>query len=310
MAFTTDEFADEVRLQAKLPDSGSYTDAEIFTFGDDVVLDRITPAIRAVRGEYLVVEDSVSLVADTSDYRINTRAISGTIRDVALLWDDGRELPLGEFTIDRSWQGQTSQTGDPTHYMVIGDKIRLFPTPGRVLTLRVRYERRPSRMVAVASCGVIQTIVDANTVDISPYPAGFPAQGASATFDIVQGVPNFDVLLLHSSGTHNAVTSGRIDFGASVNVTTAGATASQDYVALADTTPVIPVPTNAKGALVKLTAALILAADGDRQGAGLLEQQGTKALANFLSLIDPRNSGADQRIVPQYSPYGRIRVRM
>lgn len=187
---TTDDFADAVRECAALPDAGTLTDAEIFRVADREIQTRFVPFMRSLRENFWLTTTTETLTVGTSDYRIPGDAQGGTVRMVSIVDSSDVERNLEQVPIqaDAVW----SENGTPRWFAIVGNKIRLFPTPDTAETLRILYYRRPSKLVPVADCvtfisntsGVLHVAYDDND-----------AISAMGDVDIVQAHPPFSLLV-------------------------------------------------------------------------------------------------------------------
>lgn len=189
---TTDDFADAVRECAGLPDAGSPTDAELFRVADREIQTRFVPFMRSLREEYGVATTTQTLVVGTSDYRVPSDAQGGTLRLVTIVDSAGveRNLPQVPLQYDQKW----SQNGTPVAFSMIGNKVRLFPTPDTAQTLRLLYYRRPSKLVPLSECAEILSVT--STVAQITYEGYVATQTDTGDpFDIVQAQPHFAALV-------------------------------------------------------------------------------------------------------------------
>lgn len=312
MVWTSDDLVTAVNEMGDFAD-GKFSTATILRAADGVILARATPLMRAVREDYAVKVLDYTVSAGTAEYRIPERASYGALRDVTYIDSNDNETSLPRFDgSDRTGiVRSTTLQGFPQAYVLEGDKVVLLPIPNETATLRMRYYLRPSRLVSVASCGVIDASATsaAYTVDVATVPSGFPATSGQAYFDIVQGRPNFDALVIQKGGTRSSSPSDRFSFDlADIPEATRTEIASDltllrtDYLCLAGETPVIPLPVELHEAVNRLTTAALCRSIADHAAADSHEDLGARELQNAATGLSPRVDGEDPAHVQIHSP--------
>jgi hypothetical protein len=239
---------------------------------------RIVPPVRAVREDYWTTTTDLPITASLDYVRVPARASQSTISDAWLVRADGSTKGLARLPASRRFEQATVQTGpEPVWFVLQGDKIIMYPTPTNSgMSLRFMYDRRPSRYVPVASCGLISAI-GATTLTTSGG-----TWSATEIVDVVQAGSPFDVLLQDASSTQAA---GVFTFAAGVLTNTGIAVG--DYVADAGYTCVPPLPDSLHPALTDFTSAAIMAEIGDYARAqSIRDEIGSyyEALINTLAI--------------------------
>lgn len=263
-AYTSDELLSRVKARCQIPATeGRLSDSEIYAIADDVMLTSVGRDVYdSDDGRWCVTASDVAITAGTATYRIPSRAYGGNVDQVSFVDASGNEWSSGY--VDReeipSWtSGGTAS--EFYRFTLEGDHIRVLPTPSQsVGYIRVRYQRDPSRLVAVSACGLVTT-KNATTITISAAPAGF---GSTLTVDVVEGTPSGDTLMLDASATRTTTV---ITISAGVN----SEVAAGDYVCLAGETCIPPLPRVAFPWLVAKCSHETLIALGDMEGARALE---------------------------------------
>lgn len=260
MPWTTDDLVSAVKRKVLAPSSGfQLTDPELLEVAWEETIKRLVPAVRSVREDYWTTTKDFALTydADLASYpayvRIPTRAASSTMTSFWLLVT-GDPVPKKLLPISASERQRyiNSNTGIPGAYSLEGDRVYLYVKPGQAgLTLRVQYDRRPSRYVAVADTALISTV----TATVATASGGAFVNGTTYSVDIVQAAPPCDVLLDTGSG---AYTTGAPKFTFAAGVLPGLGVAVGDYVALAGYTCIPPLPDVLHPVLVDITAAQVL----------------------------------------------------
>lgn len=286
---TSDDLADAVRERAALPDAGSPLDAEIFRVADNEIQTRFVPFIRSLRENYGLTSSDTTLTVGTADYRIPSDSQGGSLRYVQIVDSSGVETNLPQVPIQ--YDQFTNTNGVPKGFAIVNDKVRLFPTPDTANTLRLFYYRRPSKLVAVASCFPVASKTSTDVV-----VTGTPSWTSGTSIDVVQGVPHFAVLIDGNAATRSGSTFTVVNSASTADV------ATTDYVCEHMTTCVVQLPAELYYALVSATAAQLLNQDGDGAGFAREMAQCERIMAQAKALLAPRVDGAPQLIVGVNSP--------
>ncbi len=302
MTYLADDLVTAVSVGASLPAANDLvTSANILSIADEETSDWITPWLRKHAPEnYFVRYADQALVANQAEYRIPWRAQGASLRDLTFVDAAGNESDMNEIPLEErgTFMSGGSAWWSGLAYCIEGDRIILLPTPTSATgSIRVRYFRRPSRLVLAASAMLI-------TGTNSTYPgAALASWSTSDRFDIVQANPNFDVLA--GDLTASSVTAG-VSVIFATNPSTE--TAINDYVALAGESPVIQLPVELHSTLEKLTRARVLEAIGDRRWE-IAHQKALAALERKHAMFSPRNVGEHRKIINRSSPLRAGRFR-
>lgn len=287
-ATTVDTFLADVKAAAQVPPAeGRITDAEVLRMADALLVRAIGRAVYlADDGRWCVTADDVPVVSGTASYLIPSRAWSGSIRSVSLVQaSSGTVTPLDYVdTADIDYYQESASWPVRPVYTIEGDTIVLLPTPtDSSYSLRVRYLRRPSRMILTTSCALISS-VGASALTVASYPSGW----SSLDIDVVRSTHHAtpledDVSVAASGGT--TLTRGSGSFATSGVL----AVAAGDYACPVGYTCVPQVPENVLGWLLELTARDVCVALGDNEGAGGRERLAAMAGADASRGISERN---------------------
>jgi hypothetical protein len=167
---TSDSLITSARVQARIPDGDEpLSNTSLLEYADKATVETILPELRSVREEYWVKREDIPVVSGTARYRIPSRAQGGAIRQIRMVATTGFEYSFTRISPEHRsvWDGQS---GTPRVYILEGDEIVLIPEPNQtgVWTMRVRYYRRPSKLVPLASVNVISAIAGLNVGRMPP----------------------------------------------------------------------------------------------------------------------------------------------
>jgi hypothetical protein len=305
MAWTTTELLADIRSKAYISDTHpEYTSAVLLRYADEEHRTGILPALLRIREEYNVTHSDQSITAARQSYRIPSRAQLGLVRKVFLLDTSGnaKEPPyLAPETLEL-YSGQTAALSGIGGYTVSGDEVYLLPTPANTEgTLRIKYYRRPSKLVAPSTAAdelphVITAGVTTTTLTL----------GAAHGFDdgdlvdVVQANPPFSVLA--QSIAVSSVTGTTVNIPAVITDLAVG-----DYLATAEETPVPLLPAELHSVLAQAVAVRVLKESGSLARHSLASAQYDRDLGSCLSAMTPRQRGSATKV---FNPYSPLRSRM
>lgn len=303
MAYTTDELVASVQVGAMIPTaSDTITSAVILGWSDEERASVIDPWRRQILGtEHAVASESQSLVSGTATYRIPWRASGASLHSVSFVDANGDEWPMNRIPLDESgayvegagyhWESQYA-------YAIEGDFVRVLPTPTASSgSLKLRYPRRPSRHVLIASAMLLTGVTPTTSPTSTTYSGVAPASFTTSTpLDVIQAKPNFDLFALDQ-------TPGGISAGVSLYVlgSTPSEVAAGDYLALAGETPIIQLPVELHPVLIALTIGRALEATGDREGMAASYTRAYQRLSKLEPLFRERVGNGRRYAVDKHS---------
>ncbi|HNF59260.1 MAG TPA: hypothetical protein PLN89_06780 [Elusimicrobiota bacterium] len=304
--YTVNGLLSSIKRRGMIPASSfTFTDDQLTAFLNDELLSRLVPAIKSVREEFFVNVNDVALVSGQQAYDLPSRAIGVQLRDLSLVDSAGKESYLAR--IDPSFMKEAGVVQLPYNVMGYywqGNKVMLYPIPSStVYSLRQRYERRPSDLVATTQCAKIASINTGTKTVTTVDPAVDTTVGNPSTLwttanvlDLVQGVPPFNAWA--DSQAVTTVASNSITF---TNALPTGL-AVGDWVSLAGQSPVAQIPYEGFMTLAELGLARVMEAmdDVSPSGAPMARQQAETMLQEFLKLISPRTAGTPQKVVDRH----------
>lgn len=293
----TSDLVTRVKRKAQWTSSAKLTDTELLAIGDEELQTFIAPMVRSVSDGYWVKRYTTAITAAQPLYRIPPRATAGTIYDVSIVDSAGNTRRLlkrsaSDLYMTRfGWDNNT--TSLPIAYVVEADTIRLLPSPSSGLTLLVRYERRPSQLVATTACQPIATVSTSSLTTTSAL------SGYSSTYglDIVQALPNFDATYDDLVATQSGSGPYTYTFSQTIANVSVG-----DYICNPRQTCIVSIPDVLYPILIDRIAAEALDEVGDSNLAAMIRTQTERKLPGVLESIEPRAETSAPAAFNRWSP--------
>lgn len=299
-ALTSDAALTRIKARAQIPSTDPrLADTDLHAILDDLIVTELGVSVYdADDGRWIATASDVSVTSGVSEYRIPSRAWAGGVDSIHLIDSNGNEIPVDY--VDRheipTWSNaawSSTLNSSRPRYTILGDVLRLMPTPtDSAYSLRVRYVRRPSALVAVSSAALISSVAS------SALTATYPSGAAWTSIDVIEGTYSGasledDVSVTLSGGS--TITRG----SGSYATTGAGTIAAGDYACNAGTSCVLQVPDVAVAFLIERAAGEVADVLGDAEMARsrlLLAEQKRKKMEGALA------ERTQQR--PKAIPYG------
>ena len=293
MTVTTDQFITNVKRRITIPASQALmSDEDILAHGDHQMRVRVLPMIKSIRQEFFVVSKNQAVTINKSEYKIPHRAVGRTLRDVKMI------DATGNITVDLVQYAEEdiafiSNAGGFVRrgFYFRGDSIVIVPIPNiSTLTLQFWYELRPSKMVPTDYAAVVSAIAGNVVTCTNVITDPFPASG-SVTVDIIDNFQGNSTTAydLVASRAGNDFTFTLADLPDSLAV--------GNYLAIADTSPVVQLPEEVTVFLETLTAIRVCHAIGDFEGKQILEAEATVEETAMKMMLQPRITGETQKII-------------
>jgi hypothetical protein len=292
-SYTTADLLTSVLNRAQLPsstnDNNVNSNTNLLVLATEEIYTKLLPLIMSVREEWYVATYNHTITANQSHYVFPPRASGRVLRDVQLV--DGTELKLlGPIDPEDI---TTTATGTPEYYYVEDDHVVLYPTPAMTSgTLRLRYFRRPNRLVATSSCAQISSVnTNTNVVTLTAAPPS--SWGVGTLIDFVRHTSPFTTLGMDYAIT--AISGSDVTF-ASLPALHSAPT-QHNWLAPAEYTPIPQIPQEFFPVLAQMTVVKALEAYGDRAGAGAAKEDLKDITKNALELISPRLQGERKKVI-------------
>lgn len=284
----TTELLASIKRGATVPaNQNRFTDADILAIADEEIQTKLLPVLLSLRQEYLVRREVISLTANQNAYSVPYRAIGRTLRSLATIQGSVKNY-LGYIDPSDVDFTNTSLIGIPCNYYFEGDSYILVPTPTNSLSLEIKYEIQCSNLTDVSNCGLISAINTAgNYVTITSTPS---ALITGASIDFIQGKAGNTLIDIDKTITNVS--------GSNIYFTTLPSTlAVGDWLAIAQTSPVVQLPREMHQVLAQAVECRLLEALGDFEGLQASSAKLQEKTQAMMSLLSPRQKGAQQKIV-------------
>lgn len=268
------------------------TDAEIVRFASEELQNNITPFIMTMRSEYFVRKDSVPVVSGQTKYRIPYRAIGRSLRD--LKYSTGTSngvFSLPQIAIE-DIHLFTASSSSPSGFYIMGDNyVVLSDSLDTAGSFEVWYALRPNSLTQSANARLVSSVgVSLGQIVLSGTAPSSWVVGTQ--IDIIDNVPGYETKAMDLTIT-NIV--GPV-------LTVSGLTAAQgivanNWVSIAETSPVIQLPQEAYTSLLLATCTRYLQAIDDLEAMGAVQGRLIESKRQLSQLLAPRVAGENQVVI-------------
>lgn len=260
MAYTTDDLVTAIKRDSYLPAAQrDFGATNLLAVADEALLETIAPALVSHDDGFFLEPADASTVASTQDYQLDRYAMWSKLRRLQMLDSGGSLRTLRRLTSEQAEVEDQDGTGNPESFLMLADKIRLYPIPTGVETLRQWIYRRPGRMVATTAAAQVSS-VDSGT-GIVTYTGSKPATfTSSSVHDFYKGSAPF-----RRVGTALSATASPGANTQTFSTTNAALLASGDWVCVRDETVFPALPVELHSFLKDLVIRSITRTQGDRQ---------------------------------------------
>lgn len=290
-SYTTTDLINSVKRGITIPNfQALITDADILLFANEEMRSVVLDVITSLRQDFFSTLVEVNIVADQDAYDIPYRAIGRGLRDIKYRTDPGNQIIR-----DLAWtEIQDSHlfgalTGEPRAFYFLGDQIKILPKPASSQgQLMMYYNMRPSKFVVPADAAQIVSIdTVGNTVTLNRLPTSVVTGGAVDFIKDRSGnsIISFDQTVTNVAGFVLSFTA--LPSGILVN----------DWVSLAETSPVIALPDEVTQFLAQCVMCRVLEAIGDTEGFKVSKSRLDEKLKSVRNVLVPRIEGENQKVV-------------
>lgn len=269
MIRTTDDLVASIKNGCSIPTNESrFSVTRLLEMCDDYIAGELVQAVLNQNAELLLTTEDIPC-AGSAYYCIPYRAVGRVLRYVHYYASATATPEEPRYLAAHA----TTQTG----IRFVGDKFSPNPAPTTGF-YRVCYALRPSKLVSVSSAGVITGVnTGANTLTLSRLPTGV---SSGSYVDIIRAKQGNDIL-----GFDLQITN--ID-GLTVTLASLPSVAVGDYVALAETTPVLPFPLELAPLVSKAVQCKVLEAQGDIEMLSAAKDELNSIKKSCFSILTPR----------------------
>lgn len=279
------ELIARIRQVAQISDQDEdWVDTEILTEATQALEDHFPTTLVNLASGYWLQRMRVNTVPGQKIYQIPTRAIANGLAKIEISQNGGADFYAPSvLTVGQSTDYDNNSQGIPYSFGYEGDSIVFYPTPNTALVVQYSYYIRPSTLVATASGGLVQS-VGANSVTCDAPDSILPS--FPWTLDCIHTHGSCELSLVDCPYTLSGNTY-TFPVGTDMSRVMIG-----DVVRYPETTNYIPLPRELHRSLADYTAAVILAAKGDFDKAGVLSAKAEKSRTSFIDLAAPRVKNA------------------
>jgi len=273
-------------------------------FINDCQTKRLIPSVLKVREEFFVTKKDYALGDGLRTFDIPERAVGQRVRQIQVIDADGKILQnIQRLSPEIGEQFSTTGLYDDKllGYIFEDNKIitsQDFSSTGP--TLRIRYFRRPSRVVPTTNCAKVVGVALNGIVTIETTTAAF---STGDRVDFINGKPHFN-----SKGDDKVVvtaSSSLIEF----DPADLGDLAPGDWIAFAGETPIPQFPVELHSILIQYAVARVLDALGDDSGYQRAITDLTALEDNLFEMLDDRDDGSPQKIIAPNNLWNRTPYR-
>lgn len=312
MLFDAAELLTTIKNRGMVPaNAGSWSDAELLKAASEEISAHHLPLLINAKGEYLVKEQVIPLVAGQESYLLSYRAAA--VRNLSLKFSDGREAPITELSPPKQANVGLNRTtrGTPLFYKFREGYIDLTPLPADAsASILAKWHIKPSRLVVVTECRQVLTKFADNPspgytriqlgtdASVATAPTSF-ASALGGHFDFV-GFRNPFSIKGWDVSKQSLITAGvstTIDFLTADLPTDLVAGAEGDWITVSQKTPVPNIPDELHVAAALRAAAAAVGSRNDDLRNMLLAEAGAKEVSLLNGILAPRNKGAPKRLV-------------
>lgn len=284
-SYTTSDLISLIKLLGHVPQgNATFTPAGLLTLSDLELRTAIARQLKEADEGYwqTIVEYDQN---DLGQYVMPSGAIASTtygiqIRNGQAIWPVSRQEVAEMTTTTFPSVGNYS-------YFIRGNTLHVLPAQfGGVL--RITYERRPSKLVAVTACGAV-TAVNGQVVTVGSVPAGWVV---GDSIDLQAAQPQFDML---GECTITAISGLDITLDGDLSLLSVG-----DYLCLQGQTCVPQVPVEFQMLLAQRVVCKIYELQGYLDKMKAAEAKLEQMQNDLTAIITPRTQSAPKVINPSW----------
>lgn len=159
------------------------------TYPDQVVLDELNDALRSIYEDLITIprqghwlkQYTFASVVGQANYRITPRAVIGGVEKVEIGQVNGDLSTIDQVGENHAqlYESFGGRTGMPSYYAIRGDQLEFLPAFNSIMTVRVSYYIRPSKLIIPQTNGVSSGLISGLnlvtrqfTVPVSPLNNG------------------------------------------------------------------------------------------------------------------------------------------
>jgi hypothetical protein len=296
MSRTTDDLLNAVKRTVTVPSNQVLLlDDDILALATEEMLSKIVPTMISLRQEYFLRVERTLMVTNQDEYAMPYRAVGRTLQDLKL-FDGVQTRRMARLQTNDAHL--FSYNAIPHSFYFRGDKVVVVPQPvsSNSLYLEQWFFMRPNKFTQTGNCGLI-TSVTGDVVTVATVPTAF---AQNMKLDVVQGQQGssllaYDCPIASIGGNVITLNTGSLTVATPpqpVPVVVAG-----DWLAPAETSPVIQMPEEGFQMLVYRTTMRVLEAIGDFDGKRSIMELLPSLEKDFEMLLAPRIENEGQKVI-------------
>ena len=269
-----------------------FSQSDILALANEEQQSLVVPMIVALREEFFVSRETLSITAGDFGFRIPERAIGRTLREIQYRNQTGGTLvyDLPRISIEDSYGFTNLGSGTPNGFMVEGDTIRLLPTPSSDGEVVLFMLRKPSSLVLTSRTAVV-TAVGTNTITLSKVPSNLTI---GSKIDITDNKPAYP--LVYKDLTITNISGVVITVSGFTGTALSGVDAN-DVVSTALETSIVQLPDEAAIVLIHATAVRVLEALSIPDQMKIAEDKLQQKIRACREILSPRVEGSVPKII-------------
>lgn len=305
--YTTDALLASIKRRILMASGASVlSDSDLLALADDELRTFLLPFIREVNEEHLIYRYTAAVVSGQQAYAIPAAAAGEALRTVEVTNASGEYIKQDRIEAAQELKVRKGFYIDDEH-------LYLVPSPVQGATLRLRYWRRPGKLIGVASGVTDPTrfgkIIEGAAGGTSfQMPNTITAISDTTLCQFVEAGPGFRTL---HEATPNDISSGDPGYNAvTIDIAfPAGVDLSNCYICLIDESPVPQVPAELHPLLAQQTALTAILSRG-APGGETATMKRDEMKRDLTALLANRTQGSPKHVQNFYAPgWNRYRAR-
>lgn len=282
-----------------------FSQTDLLALANEEQQSLVVPMIVALREEFFVFRDVLTINAGDYGFRIPERAIGRTLREIQYRNMAGGNLvyDLPRISIEDSYRFTNLGQGTPNGFMVEGDTIRLLPTPSSNGEVVLYTLRKPSNLVLDSRTAKV-TGVGTNTITLTKVPSNLTI---GSKIDVTDNKPSYP--LVQKDLTITNITGLVLTVSGFTGTALSGVDVD-DVVSTALETSIVQLPDEAATVLVHATAVRVLEALSIPDQMKIVEDKLQQKIRACREILSPRVEGSVPKIIQRDGLLrGRVTVR-
>jgi len=269
-----------------------FSNNDLLALANEEQQSMIVPMIVALREEFFVFRETLTINAGDPGFRIPERAIGRTLREIQYRNLAGGNLvyDLPRISIEDSFRFTNLGQGTPNGFMVEGDTIRLLPTPSSNGEAVLYTLRKPSNLVQDSRTAKV-TAVGTNTITLTKVPSNLTI---GSKIDVTDNKPSYP--LVYKDLTITNITGLVLTVSGFTGTALSGVDVD-DVVSTALETSIVQLPDEAAIVLIHATAVRVLEALSIPDQMKIAEEKLQQKMRACREILSPRVEGSVPKVI-------------